>query len=357
MIRIRATAPTRIDLAGGTLDLWPIHHLLDHKATVNVGVTLDAEVQLATRDDNSFEFTSVDQNIRFLGPRDDLHKNQSLSLLALLVDGLWPQEGPGLTISTKAKSPAGAGLGGSSCLGVALGAAVYKARQLWEKKTGRITSPDLTDHELVRLVQDAEARLIRTPTGCQDYWGGLRGRVNVITFPFGRTDVDTLPSSTVRGLDEQLILCYSGKSRASAINNWEIFKKLFDGDKVLLSVFQDIGKVSLECAEALREGLLNDALLLSKREWLLRTNLWPAIETTETLHLDRTAKEAGASFSRVCGAGGGGVMAVFCPPEKRSKVVGSLSEAGGTVLDAGVAEQGLTIDSDWAHSPVSIKLF
>jgi D-glycero-alpha-D-manno-heptose-7-phosphate kinase len=347
MIRIRTTAPTRVDLAGGTLDLWPIHHLLDHKATVNVGVTLDAEVQLATRDDKLFEFASVDQNIRFLGPRDELDKNQSLPLVALLVDGIWPQEGPGLTISTKAKSPAGAGLGGSSCLGIAVAAAVFKARQLWEKKTGRISSPDLSDSELVRLVQDVEARLICTPTGCQDYWGGLRGRVNVITFPFGRIDVETLPPSTVRGLDEQLILCYSGKSRASAINNWEIFKKLFDGDKTLLSVFQDIGKVSLECAQALREGLLSDALMLSKKEWHLRINLWPAIETSETLHLDRTAKASGASFSRVCGAGGGGVMAVFCSPEKRSKVVTSLSAAGGRVLDAGVAEKGLTVYTDW----------
>lgn len=348
MIRIRATAPTRVDLAGGTLDLWPIHHLLDHKATVNVGVTLDAEVQLTTRDDKLFEFASVDQNTRFVGQRIELDKNQSLPLVALLVDSIWPQGGPGLTVSTKAKSPAGAGLGGSSCLGIAVAAAAYKARQLWEKEMGRASSPDLSDHDLVRLVQDAEARLIRTPTGCQDYWGGLRGRVNIMTFPFGRTDVETLPPSTVRGLDEQLILCYSGKSRASAINNWEIFKKLFDGDKALLSVFQDIGKVALECAQALREGLLSDALMLSKKEWHLRINLWPAIETTETLHLDQTAKASGASFSRVCGAGGGGVMAVFCSPDRRTNVVASLAAAGGWILDAGVAEKGLTIDADWA---------
>ena len=45
-MKITATAPTRIDLAGGTIDLWPIHHLLDHKATVNVGITCTATVQI-----------------------------------------------------------------------------------------------------------------------------------------------------------------------------------------------------------------------------------------------------------------------------------------------------------------------
>ena len=343
MIRIRAIAPTRVDLAGGTLDLWPIHHLLDQKATVNVGVTLEAQVELSTRDDKDFEFISLDQTVQVRGSRDHVTKNQSLPLLGLIVGAIWPEDGPGLTIATKAKSPAGAGLGGSSCLGIALAAAVYKARQLWETKTHRSVSPSLSDPELVRLVQDAEARLIRTPTGCQDYWGGLRGRVNVITFPFGRTDVDTLPSSTARGLDEQLILCYSGQSRASAINNWEIFKRLFDGDKSLLSVFQEIGQVSLDCAQAMRLGRLHDALNFSEKEWRLRTTLWPAIETNETKRLDHAARECGATFSRVCGAGGGGVMAVFAPPEKRTLVIRALTQSGGTVLKAGVAEQGLVV--------------
>lgn len=344
MIRVRATAPTRVDLAGGTLDLWPIHHLLDLKATVNIGVTLDAQVEVRTRDDRLYRFLSQDQFLEVQGDRASVIANAALPLIGLLLGAIWPEEAPGLTITTQAKSPAGAGLGGSSCLGIALASALYKARQLWEKNQGRTVAPALSDDSMVRLVQDAEARLIRTPTGCQDYWGGLRGRVNVITFPFGRVDVETLPSQTVRGLGDQLILCYSGKSRASAINNWEIFKRLFDGDRALLTVFQEIGAVAHDCAREIQKGHLKKALQLSEQEWKLRTRLWPTIETEETRRLDLAARVSGADFSRVCGAGGGGVMAIFVSPDRKSAVAAALAAAGGQVLNAGVAEQGLVLE-------------
>lgn len=344
MIRVRATAPTRVDLAGGTLDLWPIHHLLDRKATINIGVTLDAQVDITSRPDEIFEFISLDQNVQVEGTRTQAIRSTSLPLIGLLLGALWPEGAPGLTISTKAKSPAGAGLGGSSCLGIAITAALYKTRQIWEKSSGSLPSRDLSDPDLVRLVQDAEARLIKTPTGCQDYWGGLRGRVNIISFPFGRTDVETLPAHTVRGLNEQLILCYSGKSRASAINNWDIFKRLFDGDTGLLTKFQEIGAVAADCAIAVREGHLTEALKLSQKEWELRVSLWPTIETRETQVLDQAAKRSGALFSRVCGAGGGGVMAVFAAPERTAAVAAALTSAGGQVLAAGVAEHGLLVE-------------
>ena len=60
------------------------------------------------------------------------------------------------------------------------------------------------------------------------------------------------------------------------------------------------------------------SLQISQEEWRLRKNLWENIETPETVWIDQTAKTYGASFSRVCGAGGGGVMAVFfCEPDIR----------------------------------------
>jgi D-glycero-alpha-D-manno-heptose-7-phosphate kinase len=96
----------------------------------------------------------------------------------------------------------------------------------------------------------------------------------------------------------------------------------------------------------MRQGRLNEALRFSEKEWQLRIDLWPAIETSETKRLDRAAKESGADFSRVCGAGGGGVMAVFAPPEKRNHVIKALKEAGGLILEAGIAEHGLVVKDE-----------
>jgi D-glycero-alpha-D-manno-heptose-7-phosphate kinase len=338
-IKIVSKAPTRIDIAGGTLDLWPIHHLLDYKATVNVGITLEAQVDITASKDKFFHFTSQDQGSVFSG---EFHKaciSRELPLIGLLLKALWHEDLPPLTIVTAAKSPAGAGLGGSSCLGIAIAGGLVKARQAFED------FPALSEHDLVRTVQDVEARLIHAPTGCQDYWGGIRGQINVISFPFGKVEVETFLPASLPGLTEELIVCYSGKSRASAINNWEIFKRLFDGDKELLNIFNDIGSASEQCGQAVRSGDYQKMLFISQKEWQRRIRLWPKIETTETKRLDQAAKDAGARFSRVCGAGGGGVMAVFSPVNKKPEVCKALIAAGGVVLPAAVSETGLQVES------------
>jgi D-glycero-alpha-D-manno-heptose-7-phosphate kinase len=339
MISVTARAPTRVDLAGGTLDLWPIHHLLDHKATVNVGVTLDARVEVAESNDGRFHFNSQDQNAVFSGEFAAATASRELPLIGLLLQALWRPDLPRLTIVTSAKSPAGAGLGGSSCLGITVAAALWRARQSVED------CGPLDEDALVRTVQDVEARLIHAPTGVQDYWGGVRGRVNVLSFPFGRTIVDTLPPASLEGLADELLLCFTGKSRASAINNWEIFKRLFDGDRELLAIFNRIGSVAEQCGLAVRDGDYAKALYLSQQEWRLRVQLWPNIETVETRRLDQAARAAGARFSRVCGAGGGGVMAVFAPAATHDAVKSAMREHGGVILSAGVADYGLEVTS------------
>ncbi|MBM4251236.1 MAG: hypothetical protein FJ146_04655 [Deltaproteobacteria bacterium] len=338
MVRVRAQAPTRIDLAGGTLDIWPIPHILEDKATVNVGVTLMATAEVFSVEGDSFTLESLDQGTKVYGTFGEIVKNDDLPLLALLIAAIWRQDLPAIHVKTSAGSPAGAGLGGSSCLGIAVAGALWRARQILE---GWRTP---TDQELVQLVGDVEARLIHTPTGIQDYWGGLRGRINLISYPYGRTVVETLSPSYLPELADELILCYSGKSRASAINNWELFKRLFDGDKSLLSTFNAIGRCARACAEAARSQHYEELVALSQEEWSLRVKLWPNIETIETKRLDQAALQAGARLTRVCGAGGGGVMAVLAPRARRDQVELALQQQGGRILPASVASEGLNVE-------------
>ena len=337
MLKITAKAPTRIDLAGGTIDLWPIHQLLDQKATVNVGITLDAQVDIVQSQDRMFHIESHDLGVKFSGDWRNACQNQQLPLVGLLLKALWREDLPPLRITTSAKSPAGAGLGGSSCLAITLAGALDAARRTLEGGARP------SDHDFVQICSDVEARLIHAPTGVQDYWGALRGQINLLHFPAGGVKITTIPVDRIKSLDEELIVCYSGKSRASAINNWEIFKRVFDGDKELLATLNEIGEAAERCSDALREGNLSRALLVSSLEWQRRIKLWPNIETPETKKLDAAAKKAGATFTRVCGAGGGGVMAVFAPKEARERVKKALAENGGAILNARVATQGLQI--------------
>lgn len=341
-LTIKTTAPTRIDICGGTLDLWPLHQMIRPAATVNIGITLNAEVTVQAATNRKFSFHSEDLKIHEEGSWRELLAATKLPLLRELLVELWDDSLPPLKIQTSAKSPAGAGLGGSSCLALATARALLEARHLIAGGSPFAYS----DHALVAVVRDIEARLIWAPTGVQDYWGALRGQVNILRFPAGDTDVRTLSPDKVVGLEEQLIVCFSGKSRASSGNNWMVFKAVLEKNKEVIGVLERIASKSLACAEAIEQGDLSTALLVSKAEWAERKKLWPDIVTPETDGIEAAALSEGAYFARVCGAGGGGVVAIFAPPERRAAVIKGVVNAGGVVLDAKVAKQGLQCFSD-----------
>jgi D-glycero-alpha-D-manno-heptose-7-phosphate kinase len=335
---VTAEAPTRIDLAGGTLDLWPLHFLVPKAATVNFAINLNAKTQITLSPDHRYHITSQDQHATLAGSWDEVTTSPKLPLITYLLHGLWDKHLPPISITTSAMSPAGAGLGGSSCLGITIARALLKARYLHDGKL-----ENLDEHRLVRTVQDAEARIIRIPTGCQDYWGAVRGGINGIEFEYGRTKVTTKSNKQLPQLASELIVCFSGKSRASSKNNWEIFKKAVEGDKHVIQSFTEIGELAIDCMKEIFAGNLNEALKISEEEWKIRTTLWADIETQETRAIASAAKSAGAMFTRVCGAGGGGVMAIFAPAAAHTKVKEAVTKVGGQVLVAQPTDVGITV--------------
>ncbi len=338
MFKVVATAPTRVDLAGGTLDLWPIHNLLIRRATVNVAISLNATVTIEPSKDGKFHLKSEDQSLSDSGNFAEICKSKTLGLLGILLSAVWdPELGP-ICMTTNAKSPAGAGLGGSSCLAVTTLKALWAAK---EKITGK--KQNISEERLIRTAQDIESVVIHAPTGVQDYWGAVRGGINIIRYPFGETTVDTYSGTIWENQGFKLICCYSGKSRASAINNWEIFKRIYDGDKFLIDRMREIGDLAETCAQAVQSNSWDEVVRASQKEWQLRCKLWPAIETSETKAIDVAALGAGATFSRVCGAGGGGVMAVFVPQERVPAVCKAMAGVGGHVLDVNLGGPGLTV--------------
>lgn len=338
MFAVCVEAPTRIDLAGGTLDINPLFHILDRPITVNMGITLNAKVTVRPHESGSFFFNSKDQELKSEGSFHDVTQSQELPLFGLLLKEFWREDWPTLSIESSCLSPAGAGLGGSSCLAISMAFALqYTAQRLGLQEVD-------DEYDLVKKVQNIETRLIRCPTGCQDYWGAVRGRLNVLSFGAGGVAVETINPEHTQYLSERMLVCYSGRSRASGMNNWSIFKRVFDGDDSLLAKLNQIGQISSKVSEAIRASRWNQVIEMSKEEWQLRKSLWPEIETAETKAIDKAALEAGATLSRVCGAGGGGVMAIFVEPELKNKVAEKVIEAGGQLLDATLSKQGVQVN-------------
>lgn len=335
MWQIEVKAPTRVDLLGGTLDLWPLHYLLENRATINLGVSIHARIRLSKSNSELFKIRSIDQGIEVSGTYSEVLERHELSIASNMLKYFWDKTLPPLECELYAESPQGAGLGGSSSLAMCLAYALVVAKkQLLDQEI-----PD--ENRIVNTVQNIETNLLGMPAGSQDHWGALRGKINAISYPFSGQVCETYDPELFRGCDETLILCYCGKSRFSGLNNWEIYKRFIDQDKKVVGIFTEIGALSLEAVSAVKTGNWDRVLHLSEKEWQLRKTISHGIETEETMLLDQESLRAGAYFSRVCGAGGGGVMAVFAPKKRRESVREALVKAGGKILDSRITNYGL----------------
>jgi D-glycero-alpha-D-manno-heptose-7-phosphate kinase len=93
-MQILAKAPTRIDLAGGTLDIWPLYLLVGEAKTVNVAINLYATAKLESLSGKNINIISKDQNTT--AEAEDLaslNHNHKLSLLTRLIHYFAPTEG------------------------------------------------------------------------------------------------------------------------------------------------------------------------------------------------------------------------------------------------------------------------
>ena len=121
MTEILVRAPTRIDLAGGTLDIWPISLLEEGAVTVNAAIDLEATARLIPRRDSTIRLHSLDQAAEERYPSlQDVRTDGPLGFLARILVHLVPPSG--LDLVTDCAAPAGSGLGGSSALGIATAA-------------------------------------------------------------------------------------------------------------------------------------------------------------------------------------------------------------------------------------------
>ncbi len=329
---ILAIAPCRVDLAGGTLDMWPLYLFHRGAVTVNFAVSVLTTCRIVPRAGHAIHLKSADtRREETFSSFDALCRARSFRhpLAAHLVRFFAPEGG--LTIETHSESPAGAGISGSSALMIATTAAL-----------ARYTGRRLAREQLRELAQNVEAQLIRVPTGCQDYYPALYGGVSAIHLDADGIHRETVPVAPEE-FDARFLLCYTGAPRQSGINNWEVFKAHIDGDKRVFRNFEQIAAIARGMHDALARGQWDEVARLLHEEWMLRRTNAPGITTPLIDKLVSVARRSGARAAKVCGAGGGGCV-VFCvDPEARERVSQALRNHGGRMLPCRVAREGLTL--------------
>ncbi|HXD34583.1 MAG TPA: hypothetical protein VN643_25915 [Pyrinomonadaceae bacterium] len=330
---IESSAPTRVDLAGGTIDIWPLYLFHPGATTVNFALSLRTHCRIETRDDDVIVLESRDRDVRFetsLGEIEELIHDERLELISKLVHFFKPNTGFNLTAYSEV--PAGAGLAGSSALNIACVGALNK---LVGNRYGQ--------HKFVTLAANIETTVIKVPAGFQDYYPALYGSVSCIHFRPDGIEREALEVN-VAELERRIAICYTGEPRLSGINNWEVFKRHIDGDPDLFQMFDGIR----DSGRRMRELLLNDdwngIADSMRRAHPNRKQLAPNITTPQMDALIDKALANGAEAAKVCGAGGGGCMAFLCAEGRKAEVERALSqEEGVEVLDWKVSREGLVV--------------
>lgn len=328
-VEITASAPTRIDFAGGTLDIWPLYLFHDAAQTVNAAISLRAHAHLASRTDGQIELRSTDTHRTVLARHwSALDGSGELPLLVHLARHYQLEN---VTLTTRGESPAGAGIAGSSALTIAVCAAMTSWTEPW-------TDPQ----RILDVAMNVECQAIRVPTGLQDYRPAFFGGIAAIELGADgarRVPLDVDP----RALEQRIVLAYTRAPRHSGTNNWEITKRHIDGDRDIFDSFERIRDTASALRAALARGDWDEVGRQIAREWENRKRLAPGVTTPAIDALIARATAAGATAAKVCGAGGGGCLFCYGPPHAHAAISAALAEGGARLLDYRIDLDGLQV--------------
>jgi D-glycero-alpha-D-manno-heptose-7-phosphate kinase len=209
--------------------------------------------------------------------------------------------------------PSYSGLGSSSSFVVGL----LNALHAFEGRTRR---PIDLAIEAILLEQDT----LKEAVGCQDQVFAAVGGFKLIEF---RTREDIVVHAVpmkpekIRLLEDHLLLLHTGIKRRAAAVATRYIKRLDEQRTPLLRLRQMVDEgysVLTSCSSFTKIGELLD------EAWQLKRSLDAAISNPEIEAVYKQGIEAGAIGGKLLGAGGGGCMLFFVPPERREKVRESL---------------------------------
>jgi len=333
---IRARAPLRLGLAGGGTDVSPY---CDTHGGYVLNATIDryAYAVIKTLDVPMVKFIATDQQTeKVKALAEPLELNGKLDLHKAVYNHMVKHYNNGkpipLELSTFCDAPVGSGLGSSSTLVVVMIRAFTELLNL-----------PLDDYAIAHLAYQLERVDCDLQGGRQDQYSATFGGFNFMEFYADeRAIINPLRVKNwiICELEASLVLFFTGVSRESA--------------KIIADQSSNVTSGSVDTLEAMH-GLKREALIM--KECLLRGDFDGLVEsmrmgwenkkrsakTVSNLYIDEiynAAVSAGALAGKVSGAGGGGFMLFFVPPDKRMDVIRVLESFEGQVSNCHFTKHG-----------------
>lgn len=322
---LSVSVPNRVDLAGGTLDIFPLYLLVPGSKTVNAAISVESVVEVRYLSRRRAA-RIVSTNYGISADARDTHGFPVDGKLGLLSHALRFHEPlRGVEFLFRNEAPVGSGIGASSALLVATLLALDRLagiRRPWE--------------ETARAAMEIEACHLGTLTGRQDYIAALRGGVLGIDFTPGRVVAERLvPTAPFpKALTAHGILADTGKAHHSGATNWRMIRRAIEGDAAVLRKFGRIAAASKAAWAGVSAGDVGAVADAVSEEWAVRKTLAPGVTTpaVEKALSSRTLKKL-LRGAKLCGAGGGGMLfGILRDPSGRPSAEEALRAAGFSVI-------------------------
>jgi D-glycero-alpha-D-manno-heptose-7-phosphate kinase len=303
---IISQTPLRVSFAGGGTDL-AVYYEKREGFVVSTAIDKFAYVIVKERFDDDIYLNTMSKEI----VSDVSEIQHELIREAMLVTGV--DHGVEVTLLSDIPSE-GSGLGSSSSFTVGLLNAFYMYR-----------GEQVTAERLAQEACEIEIQRLGKPIGKQDQYiaayGGLR------SFRFrtdGEVDVErlSLPPDALRELGARLYLFFTGRTRKADKILSE--QKRQTGDR--LAELDGIKDLALELAPALQRREIDRLGEILDANWELKRQLAAGITDPHIDQLYALARTHGALGGKICGAGGGGFLLVYCPPERHERLAKGMAE-------------------------------
>lgn len=296
---LKVIAPTRIDLAGGTLDVYPLYlfaYPISY-STINMAINLYNEVTLDELESTKIIITSDDlQLTEKFKNLEDLEKKLPESQLELITKAVHFFKVEGVHLTIKSSVPRGSGLGNSSSLLIAV---IFLLNEF--------TDSGYSKTQQIKIALGIETSVLKIPTGRQDYIAAMYGGVNIITFGLLEDDIKQVELSADfrKYIEQQTGLFYVGEPKRFASPrdnpNWDVIKNIVDSAS--LDLLDALNRITADVKQALITQNYQKFILHLQQETEIRKNLSNAILTPKMQAQIETIE-----FYKICGAGGGGML-------------------------------------------------